>query len=92
MDTEDRIYSEKWDAYLLKWKLRTLGLGVALAFCVLAIIPFLDGHSLHGHFEQGKYLIYVACTLLTLFVGSCVLTYNFWRYVRTLRSKITSGD
>jgi hypothetical protein len=81
----------KWEAYLARWIRRTVGLGIDLALSVASVTPFLDGHSLHSHWEFGKYLIYVSCTMLTLFVGAAALTYNFWGQVRLLRKDARHG-
>jgi uncharacterized membrane protein YjdF len=86
MSTEDRTYIEKWDAYVQTWKRRTFALGVALAFSIGLITPFLEGHFLHRYFDQGKYVIFLACTLFSLFVVAAALTLNFWMYARRLRS------
>lgn len=85
--TEDEEYIERWELYVQKWKRRTIGLGIALILSITSVIPFLDGHLLHRYFQQGRYLIYLACALLSPFVGSAALTYNFWSYRRNLRAK-----
>lgn len=70
-----------------KWKRRTIALGIALAIRVALVAPFLDGYPLHRYFQTfGKYLIYVSTCLLSLFVGSAALTYNFWWYWRRIRA------
>ena len=84
---QDDEYLKKWEVYVRKWKRRTIGLGIALILSVALLVPFLDGHFLHRYFEQGRYLIYLSCSLLTLFVGASALTYNFWSYWRKLRTK-----
>jgi hypothetical protein len=83
----DREYLRQWEVYLGKWKRRTIALGVALILNVMFVVPFLDGYSLHRYFAQGRYLTYTSCCLLTLFVGACALTYNFWSYTRSLRAR-----
>jgi hypothetical protein len=88
----DDEYFRKWEAYLRIWKRRTIGLGIALILSIVSVVPFLDGHFLHRYFEQGRYLIYLSCGLLTLFVGASGLTYNFWSYCRSLRAKDKSAD
>ena len=71
---------------LNRWKRRMIGFGMALILSVVSELPFLRGHSLNMHFEAiGKYLIYLAMCLLSLFVGSAALTYNFWSLWRSLR-------
>ena len=77
----------KWEVYVWKWKRRTAALGIALIVSILLVVPFLDGYFLHKYFEEGRYLIYLSCGLLTLFVGASAMTYNFWSYLRTLRGK-----
>ena len=83
----DEQYLRKWEVYVCKWKRRTIGLGIALVVSAALVVPFLDNHFLHAYFGQGRYLIYVSCGLLSLFVGSAALTYNFWSYLRSLRAK-----
>ena len=75
----------EWDAYVRRWKRRTTALAVLFVISIGGVIPFLAGNPLHRYFDQGKWLIYVACCLLTLVTGSAALTYNFERHLRQLK-------
>jgi len=93
MSTDDtNQYLEQWEAYVRKWKRRTLGLGIALVTSIICVIPFLAGHSLHRHFKEAKYLVYLCCSLWTLFVGAGALTYNFWSYWRRLKAESQAAN
>lgn len=83
---EDNEYLRRWEVYVKEWKRRAIALGIALFISIALVIPFLDDHYLHRYFKHGRYLIYVSCAILTLFVGACALTYNFWSYLRRLRN------
>jgi hypothetical protein len=83
----DHKYLQQWGAYVGKWKRRTIGLGIALILSIALLVPFLAGQSLHRYFQQGRYLIYLSCCLLSLFLGSAALTYNFWSHWRSLRAE-----
>lgn len=73
---------------LHRWKRRTIILGIALVASTMSVIPFLEGHALHKQFDTiGKFLIYLSMCLLSLFVGSAALTYNFCTYWRSLRKE-----
>lgn len=63
-------------------------LGIALVVSVAAVVPFLAGHSLHKYWEQGKYLIWVACVVLSLFAGCAGTAYSFWQSWRSVRSEV----
>ena len=82
---DDAAVLEEARTSLNRWYRRMIGVGIALILSAASVIPFLDGHSLHTRFETiGKYLIYLSLCLLSLFVGSAALTYNFWSYWRSL--------
>jgi hypothetical protein len=67
------------------WRKRAIVLVFAVAASIASVVPILEGHSLHMYAERyGKYLVYTACTLFTLFVGAAALAYNFWVYWRNL--------
>ena len=65
-DDYDR-YVKDWEVCLRKWQRRTAGLGIALVVSVAAVVPFLAGHSLHKYWDQGRYVIWVAWVVLSLF-------------------------
>ena len=88
MTNHDDECLRKCEVYALKWKRRTTVLGVALALNIVCIIPFLDGHFLHQYFERGRYLIYVACGLLSIFLGAAALTYNSWLALRNFKKDL----
>lgn len=81
----DGIGLEAWKRYVTTWKRRTFALSISLFANIFLVVPFLQGHSLHGYFAYGRWLIYSACTLLTATVGSAALTYNFNRHVAELK-------
>ena len=60
---------------------------VIFAATVLAIIPFLEGHSLHSHWETvGKYLVLLAMAELLWFVLRWGYVWSSWQSAReTLR-------
>jgi len=59
--------------------------GALLILTVVAVIPFLAGHSLHEQWENiGQYLVMLAMGLLSVFVFSAALTFGLWRYSRAM--------
>ena len=52
---------------------RPIFLGAALLLNIAAIVPFLDGHSLHKYFDSaGKSLLFLAVFLFVAFLISAV--------------------
>jgi len=83
---------EEAQTALSTWKRRMATMGIALVVSVAIVVPFLAGHSLHEHWDTiGKYLIYLPAFLLSLFMGSAALTYNFWTYCRRLEKTSPKG-
>lgn len=71
---------------LRSWKHRTLWVGVALALCIGAIVPFSDGMPLHQYAGSStKVLVYLAMCLLAAFMYAAGTTYNVWNYLRDTR-------
>jgi hypothetical protein len=71
---------------LLKWRKATTVLGVALAANILAVIPFLAGHSLHKQWESvGKNVLASAMALFLAFVYVGGNYSTFWSYLRNVK-------
>jgi len=48
-----------------------------------SVTPFLEGHSLHTHWESfGKYLVLLSMGLLLVFIFYVGRAYNAWLFVR----------
>jgi hypothetical protein len=48
-----------------------------------SVTPFLEGHSLHTHWESfGKYLVLLSMGLLIVFIFFVGRAYNAWLFVR----------
>ncbi len=78
----------EWESGYRKWRRRTVGLGIAMIASIAAVIPFLAGHSLHKYWDQGKYLIWIAWVVLSLFAISAGTAYGFWQSWRSIRSEV----
>jgi hypothetical protein len=79
--SEEARVLEEARGFAVRWRRRTIILGVTLLVNIASIVPFLAGHSLHGHFEMvGKPLLLLSMCLLPMFVVSAAQTYNFWVY------------
>jgi hypothetical protein len=75
-----------------RWRRRTIILGVSLFVNIASIVPFLAGHSLHGHFDRvGKPLLILSMCLLVMFVFSAAQTFNFWTYLQDCKMLYRSG-
>jgi len=85
----DQLVKE-WESCLRKWQRRTVVLGIALIASVSFVVPFLAGHSLHKYWDHGKYLIWVAWVVLSLFAMSAGTAYSFWQSCRSVRSEVAS--
>jgi membrane protease YdiL (CAAX protease family) len=79
---------KQWESGFRKWQRRTVVLGIALIASVAVVVPFLAGHSLHEYWDQGKYLIWVAWVVLSLFAISAGTAYSFWQGWRSIRSEV----
>jgi hypothetical protein len=61
--------------------------GSLLFLTVVAVIPFLAGHSLHEHWESiGQYLVMLAMGLLPVFMLTAALAFGLWRNLRAMKA------
>ncbi len=71
---------------LRNWKRATMCLGVALFASVAAVVPFLDGHSLHDHWDPvGKNVVLLSMFLLPAFCYAAGTAYNMHCYLGDVR-------
>ncbi len=66
------------------WAKRSLITGLALVITCGAIVPFLEGHSLHRFWDSGRYLIFLAEALLVAFMGCLGSTWAAWKVLREI--------
>lgn len=60
---------------------------------ILAVIPFLEGHSLHAYWENtGKYLLLAVMGELLWIVSRWGLVYSSWQSTREIRRDFGSGE
>jgi hypothetical protein len=70
-----------------KWKRRTIYLGVALATSIGSVVPFSEGHPLHGYAGVGgKFFVYLSMCLLAVFMYAAGITYSFWQDLRDTKT------
>ena len=68
------------------WKRRTISLGLLLLTSITLVVPFSEGHSLHGHFGgTAKVLVYTSLCLLSAFMYAVATVYNLQTCRRALR-------
>lgn len=82
-DQEQELRIEK---RLTKWKRSTALLFIVLLVSIGGVVAFLNGHSLHDHWDAiGKKLLLLCMGLLLACMYSAGTTYNFWNYLRAIR-------
>lgn len=60
--------------------------GSLLFLTVVAVVPFLAGHSLHEQWESiGQYLVMLAMALLSVFMFTAALAFGLWKYSRAMK-------
>jgi hypothetical protein len=65
------------------WRKRSIYSTVALLLSCASVYPFLEGHTLHQHWESlGKYLIFVSMALLVVWVYCAGLWWSAWQALR----------
>jgi hypothetical protein len=90
-DAEDAAEFERYAAKQLRKAAKDAAwAGCALLLCVLCIVPFDAGHSLHRYWERAKYLIYLAEALLIWFVIKAGFVWSAWQSARETRREF--GD
>jgi hypothetical protein len=68
------------------WKRATVSLGLALLASIAAVVPFLDGHPLHKHWDAlGKYIVLLSMFLLSAVCYAAWTTYNMHVYLRDVK-------
>jgi hypothetical protein len=80
--SEEGIEAVKQNARerLRLWRKRALSSTGAFFLTCASVVPFLEGHSLHSHWESfGKYLVLLSMALLPVFVCGLGLWWGAWR-------------
>ena len=77
----------RWNAYAAKWKRWTVILFVIAVISTGAVVPLLRGFPLHRHFQQFRFLIWVAWAALSAFVTVAAQTFLWIKHVRALRAE-----
>src|ERR1017187_10269945 len=74
------------EARLKKWRRGAVLLTSILALNVLAVVPFLAGHRLHGYWDQtGKYLVFLAMGMLVAAAWTDGMAYTLWSHLRDIK-------
>ena len=91
---EDRAEFDIYAAGRLRRMFRTAAWATAIfVTTIVAIIPFLAGHSLHLYWDGfGKYLIFVAEAELLWFVLRWGYVYSAWQSARETRREMSDPD
>jgi nicotinamide riboside transporter PnuC len=84
---QDEEQEERINRRLTNWMRGTKYLGLALFLSIAAVVPFLSGYSLHYRWDAlGKKIVVLAMILFVSFVYAAGTTYNFWVYLRGIKS------
>ena len=85
--SDDELVAVKQNAKerLSLWRRRSLYSTGALILSCGLVFPFLEGHSLHSHWESfGKYLLFLPMVLLFVFLYCNGLWWGAWQARRGL--------
>jgi hypothetical protein len=88
--SDDEFVAVKQNAQvgLSLWQRRSLYSTGALVLSCGLVYPFLEGHSLHSHWESfGKYLLFLPMGLLLVFLYCNGLWWGAWQARRDLEKE-----
>jgi len=84
--TPDKELEAQIQECLQRWRRRATWLGTALLGTIIAIVPFLYGHPLHGEWDTiGRKLVLLSMCLLLAFMYTVGISFNFWFYLRATK-------